>query len=269
MVAWALKQRYPKRIPLIPFERFRAWWFIVVGLVISYKLGSTAGLGSLPRLVSFTFLSLFAMTQFMNHLKHQPSIRVKFFCYLTCLCQYYWVFIEWYGFFTVFIPVFAFLYLPICTDMVKGSSSKLMETSTIHWVLMCTVFCLSHAAYLLILPRGAGLLFFVVLLTELADGARMLLARTPSNHIWSPILSCLTAVLVSMIVAPVFTPLSTEHSLLAGVVLGIAGTIGHKHVAVISKELGIPKGGPLERIESLAYTAPIFLHAYRYLDYPL
>jgi phosphatidate cytidylyltransferase len=265
----SLKQRYPKRIPLVPPQRFRAWWFIVAGLVAANILGSNPKLGALPQLIGFGVLSLLATRQFLAHLKTPPTRHTKLVCYLAVLLQYYWIYVHWYGFFVVFIPVFMFLYLPVSGSFRKGADSPLMEAAALHWVLMTAVFCLSHAAFLLIFPHGRGLLFFVVLITEVADAARMLLARNELGRKYSPFFSSATAIAVAWVVAPAFTPLTPEHTVLAGLVLGVAGSIGNGNLSRISEEMGIERGGPLERIESLAYTAPIFLHGYRYFDYPI
>lgn len=242
---------------------------IVAGLLVSHLLGTNPHLGPLPQLLGFTALSLLALYQFMSHLPQTPSVHTRFVCYVAVLLQYYWVYIHWYGFFVVFIPVFLFLYLPVSDKLGPTTTSPILNLASLHWSMMTCVFCLSHAAYLLILPAGPGLLFFVVLLTEVSDAVRMLLARNPAVKKLSPLLSCLTAVVVAVTVAPAFTPLTTEHTILAGIVLGLAGSIGHGNVSAISQELNIERGGALERIESLAYTAPIFLHGYRYFDYPL
>lgn len=265
----ALRQRYPDRTPLIPVQRFRAWWLIVAGLIFTHIMGTNPVIGSIPKLLSFAVLSLLALRQFLANLEDKPPKHTVWVCYIAVLLQYYWVYIHWYGFFVVFIPVFMFLYLPVTGSFQKESESTLMSAAALHWIMMTVVFCLSHAAFLVIYPGGHGLLFFVVLLTEVADAARMLLARNELGRKLSPLLSCATALAVAFFVAPAFTPLTREHTLLAGLVLGVAGSIGHNNVTRISQEMGIERGGALERIESLAYTAPIFLHGYRYFDYPI
>jgi phosphatidate cytidylyltransferase len=265
----ALRQRDPNRRPLISPVRFRAWWMMVAGLLLASLLGSNPKIGSLPQLAGFAMLSALAMRQFFSHLKAPPARHTKIVCYLAVIAQYYWVYIHWYGFFVVFIPVFMFLYLPVTDGLGKSSTSPLSARASLHWVLMTCVFCLSHAAFLLIFPGGKGLLFFVVLVTEVADVIRMLLSRNDLGRKWSPLLSIVGSVVTAWLIGPAFTPLTPEHIVLTGLVLGAAGSIGHRNIATISKEMRIEPGGPLERIESLAYTAPLFLHGYRYFDYPI
>jgi len=264
----SLKQRDPERTPLVPPQRFRAWWLIVAGLALTHVLGASTRFGTLPQLIGFGVLSLLATRQFLSHLQNPPTRHTKLACYLAVFLQYYWVYIHWYGFFVVFIPVFMFLYLPISGSLREKSGSPLLETAAMHWILMTAVFCMSHAGFLLILPGGKGLLFFLVLITEVADAVRMLLAQNRFGRQISPLLSSLAAITVAWIVAPAFTPLNPEHTILAGLVLGVAGSIGHANISRISDEMGLEHSGPMERMESLAYTAPIFLHGYRYFDYP-
>lgn len=263
-----VRRRYPDREPLIKFQRFRAWWLIVAGLTIAVILKIDPRWGPPPQLIGFCILSLLATRQFLKHVKTEPSLHTRIVCYASIFLQYYWIYIHWYGFFVVFIPVFLFLYLPVSSSSTTAGESAMLETASLHWVMMTTVFCLSHAAYLIILPGGRGLLFFVVLLTEIADLVRIILCQSESGRKVSPLVSCGAAIVVAWIVGPAFTPLSEEHILLAGLVLGVAGSIGHSNVYKLSQELGIERGGPLERMESMAYTAPIFLHGYRYFNYP-
>lgn len=263
-----LRVKYPKREPMIRFNRFRAWWMIVGGMVMAVVLGLNPTWGPPPQLMGFAFLSAMATHQFFKHLKTRPSVHTQVVCFISILAQYYWIYIHWYGFFVVFIPVFLFLYLPISNGRGTSGDSPMLETASIHWVMMTAVFCLSHAAYLLILPGGKALLFFVILLTEIADTVRIVLSRTKHGEKFSPVLSCLAAVTVAWFTGPALTPLSREHILLAGLVLGVAGSVGNANVSKLSKELGFERGGPLERMESMAYTAPIFLHGYRYFNYP-
>ena len=268
-VTLGLRSRHPGRVPLVPPQRFLAWWLILAGLVITHILGSNPQYSFVPKVIGFTILSLLALRQFFSHLGTPLTRHTKIVCYLTAVAQYYLVFIKWYGFFVVFVPVFMFLYLPVSGMAKDKSSSPLLQLGAVHWILMTAIFCLSHAAYLAVLPNGPGLLSFVVIITELADAVRMLLARAKLHPAVSPILSVLTAILVAWIIGPAFTPLSFKHTMWAGLLLGIAGSIGYANISSLRKEIGIQQGGPLERVEALAYTAPIFLHAYRYLDYPV
>src|SRR5258707_13981304 len=92
---------------------------------------------------------------------------------------------RWYGMFIVFIPVFAFLLLPMRMVLIGETEGFLRAAGTLHWGLMATVFSLSHVAFLLVLPQrlnphggGPALVLFLVFLTQFSDVAQYVWGRT-------------------------------------------------------------------------------------------
>lgn len=260
--ALAWRRARPEADPLFPTQRLRAWWVMVAVFALA-----TAG-GPAVSIAGFALLSLVALREFLLHLPRKLSKSTRLFCYLAVLVQYWWVQADWYGMFVVFVPVFLFLYLPTTDSFSGKSDAPLADQALLHWGMMTTVFCLSHAAYLMVLPKGPGLLFFVTVLTEVADSVRILLGRFPWGRQASPLLSTLAALATALLLGPSLTPLTLFHAGLAGFVLGLAGTIGNANITAVSRELEVPPGGGLSRIESLAYTAPLFFHGYRYFYLP-
>ncbi len=257
-VALGWERWRPDSEPLFPRRRLRAWWMMVAVFTLA-KLG-----GPTVTVAGFAFLSLIALREFLHHLPRKLNRGTRLLCYLTVLIQYWWVAIDWYGMFVVFIPVFLFLYLPRAGNFEDGQNTQLSDQSYLHWGMMTTVFCLSHAAFLMVLPGGPGLLFFVTVVTEVTDGVRILLDRFPLGRRLAPLGATAAAMLCAFLLGPLITPLSTMHIVLAGFVLGLACLVGHSNITAVSAELKVAPGGALARIESLAYTAPLFFHGYRY-----
>ena len=250
----------PKSAPLFPHQRVKAWWAGVAVFLMAILGGPTV------TILSFALLSFITLREYLHHLPRRLSRQTHLICYLAIALQYWWIEIHWYGMFVVFIPVFLFLYLPT-TNSFRGEASKelLADQSMLHWGMMTTVFCLSHAAYLLVLvPNGPSLLLFVSVLTEVADGVRFLLKRFPAEPKLSAPLSVLASLIFALIFGPLLTPMSWPHIALAGFVLGLAGVVGNVNISAVSKELKMVPGGKLARIESLATTAPLFFHGFRY-----
>lgn len=250
----------PNSAPLFPHQRVKAWWAGVVVFVMAILGGPTV------TIISFALLSFLTLREFLHHLPRPLSRQTRLLCYLAVALQYWWIEIHWYGMFVIFIPVFLFLYLP-ATNSFNGTSPRetLADQAMLHWGMMTTVFCLSHAAYLLILvPKGPSLLLFVSVLTEVADGVRFLLTRHPRGPKLSAPLSVLATLVFALIFGPILTPMSWPHIALAGVVLGLAGVMGNTNITAVSRELKMMPGGKLARIESLATTAPLFFHGFRY-----
>lgn len=225
---------------------------------------TATAVGPSVSLAGFGFLSFLALREYLHHLPQPVSLRTCFLCYLAIALQYWWITIDWYGMFVIFIPVFLFLYLPVADAGGGEKTQPLSSQAKLHWGMMTTVFCLSHAAYLLVLgPNGAGLLLFVCVLTEVCDGVRSLLTRFSWGAKVSPVVCTLAATVCALYFGPLTTPLSLHHTVLAGFVLGVAGVLGSGNISAISGELGLPPG-KLARIESLAATAPLFFHGFRY-----
>jgi phosphatidate cytidylyltransferase len=174
--------------------------------------------------------------------------------------------------FIVFIPVFYFLYLP---TRLAGTVHSLRQSAQVQWGLMATVFCVSHAAYLLVLDTapvgGAGLMLYVMFLTEMGEAVRLL--ASASNARLLVVLGLSLAVGGGL--APWVTPLIPVHGLLCGFVLGLGGEIGsHRlqelRLALHLEEGPLPpgQGGGLIRVIALTYTAPLFFHGFRYFYLP-
>ena len=65
------------------------------------------------------------------------------------------IWIEWYGLYSIFIPVYVFLLLPIVAAL-RGDTARFLErVAEVQWGLMICVFCLSHVPALLDLRSRA------------------------------------------------------------------------------------------------------------------
>ncbi len=53
--------------------------------------------------------------------------------------------------FTIFIPVYGFLFLPILSALLGDPANFLDRSTKIQWALMISVFCISHIPALLTL----------------------------------------------------------------------------------------------------------------------
>jgi phosphatidate cytidylyltransferase len=218
---------------------------------------------------------------------------VLFWAYVTVPLQYYWVGTGWYGMFIIFIPVYAFLFLPMRMVIVGETRQFLHAAGALHWGLMTTVFSLSHLAFLLALPEdknpaggGAGLVLFLVFLTEFNDvaqyvwgkslGRHKIIPKVSPNKTWEGFLGGVaTSVLSAWLLAPWLTPLNLQDALIVGVMIPLAGFVGDVVISAVKRDIGVKDagsllpghGGILDRVDSLTYTAPLFFHFLRYFYY--
>lgn len=279
--------------------RVRTWWMIVV------LFAFTLWLGRGPAICFFALVSFLAFKEFVSLVPtRRADRRVLFWAYLTIPLQYALVYSGWYGMLLVLIPVYVFLLLPFRMLLIGETEGYLRALGVLHWGLMITVFCLSHAAFLLVLepselPRiapewpsaagalhpGAGLLVFLVLMTEANDIAQYLWGKSLGKRKIAPKVSpgktvagfvggVATTVVVAVLLGPAITLLDWRTAAGAGVIIGLAGFIGDLSMSMLKRDLGVKDsgstlpghGGVLDRVDSLTYTAPLFFH-YLYFLY--
>ncbi|MBM4200332.1 MAG: phosphatidate cytidylyltransferase [Gammaproteobacteria bacterium] len=267
-------------------QRIRSWWFMVAAFAAALALHRNL------TLVFFAFVSFLALKEYLSLIPTRRSDRrVLFWAYLTIPFQYLWIGMEWYGLFIIFLPVYAFLLLPLRMVLVGETAEFLRAAGTLHWGLMTTVFSISHVAFLLVLPvyrnpvaGGAGLVLFLVLLTEANDiaqylwgkslGRRRILPRVSPNKTWAGFLGGVgTTTVLAIGLAPYLTPLLPKYAALAGLLIGVAGFVGDVVISAVKRDIGVKDsgalipghGGILDRIDSLTYTAPLLFHYLRYL----
>ncbi|PQJ70723.1 phosphatidate cytidylyltransferase [Vibrio jasicida] len=267
--------------------RIRSWWwmvgivFITLALPTSYTLAFVA------------FLSFMAFKEFLSIVPTRlTDRRVIFWAYLSIPFQYYWLSLEWYGMYIIFIPVYMFLYLPMVAVIIGDTKGFIRSAGIIHWALMLTVFCVSHMAYLLVLPSknpsagSMGMLLFLLVSTQFNDvcqyvwgkafGKHKIVPKVSPNKTWQGFLGgALTTIVVSYFMAPYLTPLTASQGLVAGIIIAFSGFIGDLVISSVKRDLKIKDtslfipghGGILDRIDSLMFTAPLFFHYIYYLHY--
>lgn len=281
-----LQRQNPERNYSELSARVRTWW------VMCAIFCSAMFLSKAVSIVFFGFVSFLALKEFFTLIPtRRADRRVLLWAYLAIVFQYLWVGMEWYGMFIIFIPVYLFLFIPFRLVLIGETEGFLRSAATIQWGLMITVFSLSHIGYLLTLPvqvnpngGGAGLVLFLVVLTQLNDvaqyiwgksfGKRKITPKVSPNKTWEGFLGGLaTTVVLALLLAPLLTPLTVVHSLLAGLVIGGFGFVGDVSMSALKRDLGVKDsgqllpghGGVLDRVDSITYTAPLFFHFFWYL----
>jgi len=267
--------------------RIATWWRMSIIFLLAILLVRSVSIAF------FALLSFLALKEYVSLIPTRRSDRrVLLWAYLAIPLQYFWVWYEWYGMFIIFIPVYMFLFLPVRMVLVGDTAGFLRAAGTLHWGLMTTVFSLSHVAFLLVLPAdeamtaGAGLVLFLVILTEMSDVMQFVWGKTLGKHKILPLVSpnktwegflggVVSTILLALLLGPYLTPLSLLHSAVAGCIIAFAGFAGDVTVSALKRDLKIKDtgsalpghGGILDRVDSLTYTAPLFFHFVHYFYY--
>ena len=263
-------------------QRVSSWWVMVTVFSLAMTLNRNVSI------VFFAFISFLALKEFLSLIPtRRADRRVLFWAYLAIPLQFYFVYLEWYGMFIIFIPVYMFLLLPLRMVTIGQTKGYVRAAGTIHWGLMLTVFCLSHTAFMLVLQEskapnsspGPGLVLFLVVLTQLNDvcqfiwgkslGRRKILPKVSPGKTWAGFLGGVsTTTIIAWQAGPFLTMLNEWQSAVAGLIIGVGGFVGDVNLSALKRDLQVKDsgsllpghGGILDRVDSLTYTAPLFFH---------
>lgn len=149
-------------------DRINAWWVMVAVVGLAFAFGK-AGV-----IVLFALLSLLALREFvtLTYTRRSDHLALALAFYLALPVQYLLIWIEWYGLYSIFIPVYGFLLLPIVAALRADTTRFLDRIATVQWALMLAVFCLSHVPALVTLqiPGFGGreilLIAFLVIVVQ-------------------------------------------------------------------------------------------------------
>ena len=280
LVSWYLERKGPPGKYHELRQRVQSWW-IMVGV-----FGVAIAIDRSLSIIFFGLVSFLALKEYLSLIPtRRADRRVLFWAYLSIPVQYYWIYRGWYGMFIVFIPVWVMLLISARMVLIGETKDFLRAVGTIQWGLMLMVFAISHQAYLLVLG-GAGLVLYLVVLTQLNDVAQYVWGKRFGRHKATPTVSpgktlegliggIATTTALSWFLAPLLTPLSRWDSLAAGCLIGAGGFLGDITISALKRDLGVKDsgqlipghGGILDRIDSLTYTAPLFFHFLRFYYY--
>src|SRR5471030_3257420 len=102
--------------------RINAWWVMVLVIGIAFWLGTGAVI------LLFYAVSFYALREFLTltptRRSDYPALVAAF--YLELPLQYLLIYFDWYGLFSIFIPVYVFLLLPILASL-GGDSTHFLE----------------------------------------------------------------------------------------------------------------------------------------------
>jgi phosphatidate cytidylyltransferase len=191
----------------------------------------------------------------------------------------------WYGLFMA-LPVFviAFIVLvPVVRDKTHGQLQA-MALAVLGFIYVGWMFL--HVALIASHPSLIGYLLYLLFAVEVNDIAAFTFGRLLGKNGRHPFRiaispkktweGALGALAVSMILPWImrfsFPEFGTTQLILTGLIVGVGGQLGDLGMSVIKRDIGVKDmggaipghGGVLDRIDSLVYTAPLFLHMVDY-----
>lgn len=268
-------------------SRTRSWWVMAIVFLVATMFSNKISFIALAFLSFVAFRELYSILDFRNDDRY-----AVFWAYLAIPIQYFLAYIGWYGAYIIFIPVVMFLLLPLRLVLRGETKGIIKSMASLHWVIMLSVFGISHLAYLLSLPElpgfeagGRGLLLFLVFLTEINDvlqfifgklfGKHKIIPSISPNKTWEGFLGGMVFTTVIGYFLGFLTPLPVYELIFVSFLIAFSGFSGDIVMSSIKRDIGVKDtsnaipghGGVLDRIDSLAYSAPVFFHMVYFLAY--
>lgn len=264
--------------------RIKAWWVMVIAIGLALMAGLT-GVVLLFGVCSFAALREFVTLMDTRRSDHW-ALAVAFFIVLPV--QYFLVWIEWYGLYSIFIPVYAFLLLPIVAVLFGDTKRYLIRIAEVQWALMVCVFCISHVPALLSLQipgfegRNVLLIAFLVVVVQgsdvmqyvwgkLAGRTRIAPRLSPSKTVEGFAGGAVSAMLIGMALFWI-TPFTIWQAAAMSLVIVLMGFFGGLVMSAIKRDRQIKDwghliaghGGFIDRLDSVIFSAPVFFHLTRF-----
>ncbi|MCK3777745.1 phosphatidate cytidylyltransferase [Ensifer sesbaniae] len=264
--------------------RIKAWWAMVVLIAIAFVAGRVGVL------LLFAFCSFAALREFITLIKTRRgdhwAIAAAFFVVLPINYVLLWA--EQYGIYSIFVPVYAFLLMPIIAVMRGDTRDFLLRIAEVQWALMICAFCASHVPALLTLQipdyegRNVLLIAFLVIVVQSSDVLQYvwgkLFGRTkiaptlsPSKTVEGFIGGVASATLIGASLWWI-TPFTPSQAALMSLLITLMGFFGGLVMSAIKRDRGVKDwghlieghGGLIDRLDSVVFSAPIFFHLTRY-----
>jgi len=284
-------------------HKLRVWWMMTAILVIGFLL-HWVGTVLLFGLVSFWALREFITMTPTRRGDHRTLFWV-FFVFLPL--QYILVLlgssppkwligsreVDFYGLYSIFIPVYASLFIPTRIAL-SGDAKRFLERSAIIQAgLLICVYSLSYAPALLDLDlirttgerwKGSNLslLVFLLLIAQLASVLERAWSRLAGKHVmaekingsrtWEGLFGSM--VTTGLIAASLWwaTPFYPWEAGVMGAVVTVMATAGTLAMSAIKRDRGVTDtgtlvqghAGVLDQIDNVCFAAPVFYHLTRF-----
>ena len=288
LIGVALERRFAAAGPSPAIEnlnaRIRAWWVMIAVIGAAFLLGK-GGVVALFALASFFALREFVTVTPTRRGDHDALVA-GFFVVLPA--QYWLITIEWYGLYSIFIPVYAFLLLPVAAAL-RGDTARFLERiAEVQWGLMVCVFCLSHVPALLTLDipgydSGSLLLIaFFLVVVQASDvlqyvwgkllGRRKVAPALSPSKTWEGLVGGIACATLVGAALWWITPFRPWQAGLMALMICLMGFFGGLVMSAIKRDRGVKDwgyaieghGGFLDRLDSVVFAAPVFFHLTRY-----
>ena len=264
--------------------RIKAWWVMVLVSGVAFLFGG-AGVTLLFVFVSFVTLHEFMSVTCARSHDH-PALAAGYFIVLPL--QYLLIYLGRYDAYSIFVPMYSFLVLPIVIAAARDTRSFLEHAAKMQWGLVICVYCISHVPALLTLEipgyegRDLLLIVFLVLVVQSSDvlqyvwgklcGRRKVAPVVSPSKTWEGLVGGVASATTLGAALYWITPFAAWQAALMALAITSMGFFGGLVMSAIKRAYGAKDwgrmieghGGMLDRLDSVVFAAPVFFYLTRY-----
>jgi phosphatidate cytidylyltransferase len=263
-------------------------WAMVVVFWVAWAAGD------LVATLLFAFIAFFALREFITlsptRRGDHRALVLAFFVVLPV--QFWLAATRKFDLFTVFIPVYVFVALPVASALGGDTKGFLERSAKLQWGIIVCVYGLSHIPALLLLDfssreytgKSAFLVFFLVIVVQTCMLVQHVLTRRlgrpPSipavsqSFNWLPWLLGMLVGSTLGAALSFITPFDPLQAIAMAFIACTAGSLGHLVMKALKRDRGVPAwghrasvtgaNGLLDRVDALCFAAPVFFHSVRW-----
>lgn len=284
LLKWRVAKGEPHGVIDNLVSRINAWWVMVLVIGLAFLFGK-AGV-----IVLFILISFYALREFLTlaYTRRGDHLAMATCFFVVLPVQYLLIWIEWYGMYSIFVPVYAFLLLPIIAALGADTKRFLERSAKVQWGLMISVYCISHVPALLTLEipgyeqRNLLLIAFLVIVVQGSDvlqyvwgklmGKRKVAPELSPSKTWEGLIGGVASATLLGAALYWITPFKPWQAGLIALVICLMGFFGGLVMSAIKRDRGVKDwghmieghGGMLDRLDSVVFAAPVFFHITRY-----
>lgn len=262
--------------------RIRSWWVIVSVVGVAFMLGRD-GVTLL-----FVFVSLMALREFTAPLWSEGNEGLLWASFVVVpAAQYLLVRLGWFDWYSTFVPVYAFMLVPVAAAATGNIRRFASRTTIIQSGLMICVFCLSHVPALLTLSiagyegRNLLLIVYMIVVVQSSDvlqyvwgklyGRRKVAPDISASKTWEGLIGGVASATALGAALYWITPFTPVEAAVMAFAVNTMGVLGGLAMSAIKRSRGIKDwggliaghGGMLDRLDSMVFSAPVFFHLTR------
>jgi phosphatidate cytidylyltransferase len=262
-------------------------WLMVTIFWVGWVLGDRVA-NALFGIVAFFALREFITLSPTRRGDHR-SLVLAFFVVLPI--QFWLVATRHFDLFTVFIPVYVFLALPVVSVLADDPQRFLERNAKLQWGIMVCVYGMSHVPALLLLNfpgyegKGAFLVFFLVFVVQTCMVVQHMVGIKLKRPASAPHISksfswvhwgvgVLAASVLGVLLTGI-TPFKPGQAMALALIAAVSGSLGHLVMKALKRDRGVTSwgfqgmsvtgaGGLLDRVDALCFAAPVFFHSVRW-----